>query len=154
MADPLTTNEPDVPLVVPVKVQFEFEVKTSAVINLVEHFTNMSPFHRSQYFTLDLAETGFEQEFERPIAWLMDVLQDEAMGFGSAMVTGGSAGFSDGDISDPDIRVHRDDRDRYGSWAEADFDALVVAVPWLRPPEPPDDEDLKRMPGPNDVHLF
>ena len=143
------------------KVEFEAEIKISAIVDMVEHFSTMPEIMRPHYWDFDILETGFADEFERPVAWVADALYDESSGFGSGNVRGGRPGFDDGDMDGFwDIRVKRESSlpyrppDRLSRWTEADFAVLVAAVPWLNPPEPPDTIDTSRMPGSMDRPLF
>lgn len=137
----------------------------STTVDMVVHFAGVPEKERAAYWDLNLDMLGFEDEYERPIAWLVDALTEDGRGMGSAMVRGASPDFNDGDIDDWDVCVKARRYDvstdeqlatytRPWHWSQADFDTLTAAVPWLKPDDPDEPRDTSRMPGPNDRPLF
>lgn len=123
------------------KVDFDFSVRISTTIDLIAFYAEMPESQRAEYWNHDIAEWGYDAEWERPIAYAMAWVDDggdvmEPMGRGVVR------SFVDTDWSDGP------------RWSEEDFDALAAGVPWLDRRERLSPEDLARIPGPNDVPLF
>jgi hypothetical protein len=122
------------------RVDFDVEIRVDTAVDLVRFFTELHESGRGDYWRLDIEQWGFDEEWERPVAYVMAWLDDDisvAEAAGKGVVRS---------WVDTDWRSVR--------WVEKQFDQLVAAVPWLHRAEPLSDEELARIPGPNDVPLF
>lgn len=129
-----------------IEIEFQGEIRIDVRFDAVAYFWNMRVDERARYWEHNLHEFGFTEEWERPASWLLGLLDDEAVP-GMLFHAPGMRDWSDGPEWDN------------VTWRAEDFDRLVAAVPWLKPP--PEDEDdeereyrLARLPGPHDVPLF
>jgi hypothetical protein len=146
-----------------IQVSFQTSVNLDAEVDMVTYFTHLPESWRKGYFETDLDNSGYGEEWERPLAYLVSLMSENAMGLG-VFDRGIKAGFGDGDIED-DWRIKRrvrmepeDQWDSEVNWTEKHFSDLVEQVPWLDPERWSADQErraemLSRMPGPYDVPL-
>lgn len=155
-----TLTTPTTPVAPAMVVEVTMTVKVAQTIDMVKTFTDLNEADQQRYVTMGIAELGFEFEYERPMAFLWPD-EDDLIPF--TMCPGD--GFPNGDISDSDMRLNTRAGERVwgkdARWTEADFDTLVAAVPWmnahytrLRALAAMSDDDVARLPGPDDVALF
>lgn len=132
------------------KMRFSADLRIEVNVDMVGHFLKMPTQQHANYWKLDIAQWGFEEEWERPLAWVMSWLDDTIDNTPFDSVPGADFGGTTTDWNN--VRTS----DNYRFWTEEHFDQLVHLVPWLKPydTEPPDREDLFRIPGPKDVPLF
>lgn len=115
------------------------EVEQRADVNLVEFLASLTPAEQKGYWALNLLEYGYQDEADRPLAFLVAWL-DESDDWQCARRGIVDTGFGPEPM---EVRAPR---------VEGWRDHLARAVPWLDRSEP-DPEDLKRLPGPHDVPL-
>lgn len=136
----------------PVKVGVSGTIRVDVEVDLVAYFNAIPPSVRDAYWALDrrdLQHWGFDQDHERPLAFLLGDLDGDVgtLHFGATGVRDRS-----------DVCVEWGDVG-YG-WTEDHYHRLLAFVPWLRPPDiDPEDEEayehaLARRPGPMDQPLF
>ena len=126
-----------------IRVRIDAELRVEVQFDIIRYFKEFTPDARRRewYWGMDLSEWGFDSEFERPIAWLTREVSEayDPTGMGGYPKghpiqdhTGG-LDFS-GERIEERNGVRAGHKDQY--WTEADFEALIAAVPWLgRPPE-------------------
>lgn len=120
-------------------VDLDLRVRLTQKIEMPAYFTALgseSPLagrQREIYADLDLYEWGFEEEHQRPIAWLLSLAHQEATPFN--LVAGLGAHVVDGDVEDSEASVegrHGPARDGTGRhWAQTDFYTLADQVDWV-----------------------
>ena len=120
----------------PLTVSTEVRVTIRSTVDLVAWFTGFDEkFGRPSYWAQDLSDY-MDFPWERPIAYLDATVRDAAGDAGNLGF--GVAGRTRTDTDERGARVEQ----RYGvdargmaagQWTEDDFDALVAAVPWMRP---------------------
>jgi len=133
----MTTPEPEI------KVRVNAELNIEVEFNIVQYFKELTADDRTrhEYWSLSNTEWGFDHEWERPIAWLTQEVSEAYETTGMFGYPKGSAirdqtGELDftGDKVEERNGVRANYKDKY--WTEADFEALIAAVPWLgQPPE-------------------
>jgi hypothetical protein len=128
------------------------------LVKFLERVGN-DPSEQQAYWTTDLTEWGYDQEWERPLAVLLAWDQPD-VSFGLGGVECLYDDTIDIEVSDVRVKVrnhvevpHSADRNAR-RWTEADFRLLGGLLPWLAPEEPLSPEDLARLPGPLDSPLF
>lgn len=143
-----------------ITIRIEQQVVTTHTVDLVEFYTNLPQSLRDRYWQTDPVEWGFEDESDRPFAFITEMADLEVSSGLDAR-----PGVRLQSPAYPDVRVEvarADGPFRWGSddLDENDFDTLTDAVPWLRPTPDPADmsaseyEDYLRLPGDGDVPLF
>jgi len=132
------------------KMRFSADLRIEVNVEMADHFRSMPTQQHANYWNLDIAEWGFEEEWERPLAWVMSWLDDTIENTPFDSVPGADFGGTTTDWNDARTS------DNFQFWTQEHFDYLVGIVPWLEPydHQPPDREDLFRIPGPKDVPLF
>ena len=132
------------------KLRFSGSLHIEVEMNLVEHFSKLSTAFHSNYWDMNLADWGYDEEYERPLAWVMSWLDQDLENAGIGEATPGATNRSrEIDWNE----VHTLARN---SWSKSHFDQLISLVPWMVPAEAAGEltrEDLFRIPGPNDVAL-
>lgn len=126
--------------------------------DLVKFFEGIEQVEHAAYWTLDLTEWGYFEEWERPLAYLLECDRPDIT-FG----IGGEACLRDNTFDVEVDRVSVKARNKvdvpYGErdarkWTESDLALLADHVPWVSRTKPPSPEDLARIPGPLDSPLF
>lgn len=130
-------------------------IRVRQTVDLVAVFAGLHAVDQQHYQSLDLAEVGFEEEWERPLAFLWPE-DDDVVPFNLSRSVNAPVW---GDIQECEVRLRqRGETRHYGreaAWSEADFDMLVAQVPWMAAfHRPVSEDDLSHLPGPDDVPLF
>lgn len=105
-------------------------VRVHTTFDVVAFFAALTPVQRRRYENIDLYEYGFEDEYQRPAAYLMAHVVDN-----SETHVDDQHAQTRSDEADLDFRVLTSGTDRTAEpweWHQSDFDALAVEVPWLR----------------------
>jgi hypothetical protein len=142
---------PDLPLP---KLRFSGSLHIEVEMDLYEHFTKLSTAFHRDYWEMELAGWGYEEEYERPLAWVMSWLDQDMENADIGRATpGGTRKSHEIEWKEAHVRYLTSD---YYPWTESHFEQLISFVPWMVPPEGdrPSREDLFRIPGPNDEPLF
>lgn len=141
----------------PLTVRIERRIVAETEVDVVGFFADLDPEGQAAYHALDLSEGGFA-DYERPMVYLTTTLEVDIWGpEGHRFLST----IDDGDVQD---RIsYRSGTIATGQqiwWLPADYDALLDAVPWMRPQpaaaadEHGDPAALARIPGPLDSPLF
>lgn len=127
--------------------QFEASFRTKRTydcrVDLVKFLQTMTEQQREQYRRIDLSEFGYDDESERPLAYLCGFLDDRA-----------DAGIWQSDEARGIVAAFADVETELDTPKDYSDDDLFAAVPWLAPEVAMDPEALARIPGPHDVPLF
>lgn len=125
------------------KVRIEAELNIEVEFDIVRYFVEKMKDERTQqlYWKLNIAEWGYPEEWERPMAWLVQQVADayETMGM---VAYPRDVPFRDhsGELEFESERVETRNGERTGYkdryWVQSDFDTLVNAVPWLQKESP------------------
>lgn len=132
------------------KLRFSGSLHIEVEMDLYEHFSKLSTAFHSNYWEMNLADWGYEEEYERPLAWVTSWLDQDMENASIGEATPGGTNKSH-EIEWNGVRTS----DSY-HWSEEHFERLICLVPWMVPQEEegePSREDLFRIPGPNDVAL-
>jgi hypothetical protein len=118
------------------KLRFSGSLHIEVEMNLYEHFTKLSTAFHTNYWEMDLIEWGFDQEYERPLAWIMSWLDQDLENADIGRATPGGTSYPR-EINWNQVCTHTGnpaDR-RKGCWTEDDFNRLISLVPWMVPAE-------------------
>ena len=135
------------------KLRFSGSLHIEVEMNLAEHFSKLSTAFHSDYWEMNLADWGYDEEYERPLAWVMSWLDQDMENASIGEATPGGTN-----------RAHEIEWDGahtvgHNPWSESHFNQLISLVPWMVPASKDEEdeerrEDLSRLPGPNDRPLF
>ena len=134
------------------KLRFSGSLHIEVEMNLVEHFSKLSTAFHSNYWDMNLADWGYDEEYERPLAWVMSWLDQDLENASIGEATPG------GTNRNHEIDWNEVYTSAHNSWSESHFDQLISLVPWLVPATRDEEDEerreyLSRLPGPNDVAL-
>lgn len=132
------------------KLRFPGSLHIEVEMDLAEHFSKLSTTFHRDYWEMNLADWGYNEEYERPLAWVMSWLDQDME---NADIGRAAPGGTNRPSEIEWDAVHTSD---YHPWTEKHFERLISLVPWMAPKEEgeePSREDLARIPGPNDVAL-
>jgi hypothetical protein len=139
---------PDLP-----KLSFSGSLHIEVEMDLVEHFSKLSTAFHSNYWDMHLIEWGYDEEYERPLAWVMSWLDQDMENASIGEATPGGTNRSH-EIEWNEVRTRG--MSRSNSWSESHFDQLISLVPWMQPTKAAGEltrEDLFRIPSDTDVAL-
>jgi hypothetical protein len=132
------------------KLRFSGSLHIEVEMNLVEHFSKLSIAFHSNYWDMNLADWGYDEEYERPLAWVMSWLDQDLENASIGEATPGGTNRSH------EIDWNEVYTSAHNSWTESHFDQLISLVPWLVPPPDVGEisrEDYFRIPNDTDVAL-
>lgn len=109
-------------------VELDVQVRLSQKVDVVAYFNGFDAAAQRHYAHVSVTEWGYDDEFQRPMAFLMETAHEEAIPFD--LIPGGASTPMSGDITDSTEAVAgRTGRER--DWSLDDFYALADAVTWI-----------------------
>lgn len=107
------------------KLRFSGSLYIVVEMDLAEHFSKLSTAFHSNYWEMDLAEWGYDQEYERPLAWVKSWLEQDLENASIGEATPGATNKGH-EIDWNEVRTRA-----RNSWSESHFDQLISLVPWM-----------------------
>jgi hypothetical protein len=133
------------------KLRFSGSLHIEVEMDLAEHFSKLSTAFHSNYWEMNLADWGYDEEYERPLAWVMSWLDQDMENADIGRATPGGTN-RPSEIEWDEARIACRDIGSW-RWTEEHFERLISLVRWLIPRAELSQEDLSHIPGPNDVAL-